>query len=604
MWNFYSAGVANQLNIFDEMQIAINETKEAIDEANLALLEYEKTMRELEWEQFDYQQERISNLTDEADFMIDLMDNSDLHDESGKLTDDGMAVVGLHGQNYNVYMAQADRYAEEIKKLDEEIAKDPNNVELIERREELLELQRESILAAEDEKQAIADLVEEGINRELEALREVIDTYKDALDSAKDLYDYRKKIADQTKKIAEIEKQLSAYENDLSEETKATVQKLKVELEEAKADLEETEYDKYISDQKKLLDDLYERYETTLNQRLDNVDVLVEEMIGSVNANTDSINATLTETADSVGYTMTDSMQSIWDGSVDSLEGTIGMYGDNFNEKLTAINIVLNDIEASIEEMVRASDAAAEQEIANQTNVTTVTPGSSTETKKPAESTVDVPASEKADTSAKKEETKKTCNHMYAKTVVNPTVESEGYTLYICTTCGHSKKTNRTPKLTPVVKNKNEVLTKYATGGLVDYTGPAWVDGTPAKPEMVLNPTDTANFIDLKEFLRELASKELDFADRSPFSFASAPQFSDTIDFSSILSSIMSFDRGDFANKYGDFNITIPIEHIEDYNDFVNQLKNDKKFERMIQDITVNRLSGGSQLAKNRHRWG
>lgn len=604
MWNFYSAGVANQLNIFDEMQIAINETKEEIDEANLALLEYEKTMRELEWEQFDYQQERISNLTDEADFMIDLMDNSDLHDESGKLTDDGMAVVGLHGQNYNVYMAQADRYAEEIKKLDEEIAKDPNNVELIERREELLELQRESILAAEDEKQAIADLVEEGINRELEALREVIDTYKDALDSAKDLYDYRKKIADQTKKIAEIEKQLSAYENDLSEETKATVQKLKVELEEAKADLEETEYDKYISDQKKLLDDLYERYETTLNQRLDNVDVLVEEMIGSVNANTDSINATLTETADSVGYTMTDSMQSIWDGSVDALEGTIGMYGDSFNEKLTAINIVLNDIEASIEEMVRASDAAAEQEIANQTNVTSVTPGSSTETKKPAESTVDVPASEKADTSAKKEEAKKTCNHMYAKTVVNPTVESEGYTLYICTTCGHSKKTNRTPKLTPVAKNKNEVLTKYASGGLVDYTGPAWVDGTPAKPEMVLNPTDTANFIDLKEFLRELASKELDFADRSPFSFASAPQFGDTIDFSSILSSIMSFDRGDFANKYGDFNITIPIEHIEDYNDFVNQLKNDKKFERMIQDITVNRLSGGSQLAKNRHRWG
>ena len=30
--------------------------------------------------------------------------------------------------------------------------------------------------------------------------------------------------------------------------------------------------------------------------------------------------------------------------------------------------------------------------------------------------------------------------------------------------------------------------TKYATGGLVDYTGPAWVDGTSSKPEAFLNP--------------------------------------------------------------------------------------------------------------------
>ena len=42
---------------------------------------------------------------------------------------------------------------------------------------------------------------------------------------------------------------------------------------------------------------------------------------------------------------------------------------------------------------------------------------------------------------------------------------------------------------------------KYATGGLADYTGPAWLDGTPAKPELVLNATDTKNFIALKDVL-------------------------------------------------------------------------------------------------------
>ena len=37
-------------------------------------------------------------------------------------------------------------------------------------------------------------------------------------------------------------------------------------------------------------------------------------------------------------------------------------------------------------------------------------------------------------------------------------------------------------------------LKKYANGGLVDYTGLAWVDGTPGRPEMMLDPSDTDAF--------------------------------------------------------------------------------------------------------------
>ena len=45
----------------------------------------------------------------------------------------------------------------------------------------------------------------------------------------------------------------------------------------------------------------------------------------------------------------------------------------------------------------------------------------------------------------------------------------------------------------------------YATGGLADYTGPAWLDGTPSKPELVLNAKDTENFIQLKNILADVA---------------------------------------------------------------------------------------------------
>ena len=45
---------------------------------------------------------------------------------------------------------------------------------------------------------------------------------------------------------------------------------------------------------------------------------------------------------------------------------------------------------------------------------------------------------------------------------------------------------------------------RYATGGLNTTTGPAWLDGTPSKPELVLNSTDTKNFLALKDVLSKV----------------------------------------------------------------------------------------------------
>ena len=45
---------------------------------------------------------------------------------------------------------------------------------------------------------------------------------------------------------------------------------------------------------------------------------------------------------------------------------------------------------------------------------------------------------------------------------------------------------------------------KYKQGGLADFTGPAWLDGTKSRPELVLNQKDTQNFIQLKDILASL----------------------------------------------------------------------------------------------------
>ena len=47
-------------------------------------------------------------------------------------------------------------------------------------------------------------------------------------------------------------------------------------------------------------------------------------------------------------------------------------------------------------------------------------------------------------------------------------------------------------------------LKGYSTGGLVTENGPAWLHGSPGKPEMVLSAKDTANFIELKDVLSDI----------------------------------------------------------------------------------------------------
>ena len=47
----------------------------------------------------------------------------------------------------------------------------------------------------------------------------------------------------------------------------------------------------------------------------------------------------------------------------------------------------------------------------------------------------------------------------------------------------------------------------YKTGGLADFTGPAWLDGTKSHPELVLNSRDTENFIQLKDILSSVLKR-------------------------------------------------------------------------------------------------
>ena len=60
---------------------------------------------------------------------------------------------------------------------------------------------------------------------------------------------------------------------------------------------------------------------------------------------------------------------------------------------------------------------------------------------------------------------------------------------------------------------KKDLWKAYETGGLVDYTGPAWVDGTKENPELMLNATDTQNMLAAVQTVRALDGATLSMLD-------------------------------------------------------------------------------------------
>lgn len=343
-----------------DMSQRIYEAREAIQESTIAIANFDNEIRKVSWDKFDYLQDRIGDVTDEVSFLIDLMDNDELFKENGKITSRGLATLGLHATNYNVYMGQANQYAKEIKKINKQIAEDPSNNDLIERKAELVKAHRQVIKAAESEKQAEKSLVSEGIKMELSYIKELISKYNDATSAQKSLYDYQKKVRDQTSDIASLQKQLSAYSNDTSEEARAKVQQLQVSLKDKQEELQETEYERMISDSKKLLDDFYDEYEKALNSRLDNLDQLISDSIDTANQNATKISKTIESEAKSVGYTLSDDIKNIW--NKDNVDPVLSIYSKEFSTALTTVNSTLSNIGTYVKNLWDVANAQANKD--------------------------------------------------------------------------------------------------------------------------------------------------------------------------------------------------------------------------------------------------
>lgn len=576
---------------------SVDEVTKSIEECNTSLLEYEKNLRELDWEVFDLIQDKISKVADESEFLINLMSNKKLYEDNGQLTDEGMATMGQYGVKYNVYMAQANKYAKKIKELQADLAKDPYNQDIANQLQEYIEAQQEAILNAEDMKNSIKDMVSDGIDKELDSLQKLIDKRNDALDAAKDLYDYQKKIKESTKDIADLEKQMAAYQGDVSEETNAKIQQIKVDLEEAKSDLEETEYEQYISDQQKMLDDLYNDYETILNQRLDDIDALMADMISEINNNASTIGATIESQADKVGYTLSESMNTIWLSGNGSISSVITMYGTKFDTALTTTNTALGYINTNIQNMITQLNKIAGTKIK-------AAGVSSAATEKPTPKPSSTPTQQQQQQQQKKQVT------------VGGTINAGGARIYADSygNGGGRQTFGNDPIYTVLQERNGYILTRwhklssgytgwfkksdvsaYALGAKnIRNNEMAWTQENGS--EMIMRPSDGAILTPLAKndsVLTSAASSNIWNMANNPSDF-----IKDNLDLDKIDTGANVGNKTTYTQNLDKVVFNLP--NVKNYDELLKSMQHDKNFERLIMAMTIDPLAGKSSLAKGK----
>ncbi|WP_300647786.1 phage tail tape measure protein [uncultured Bacteroides sp.] len=317
----------------------IQQISSSISDCTKETYELNDAISQLHFDMFDDTTESIKRIITEQEFLRGLFAHEkNMDKKTGGLTDAGLANLGSLSAGYYASGENATRLAAEVAELQRMLDAgktyssllgiELNSIDNVEKRlNEARATEQEWIKERYDNASAIHDMMEELYQTELDYLKELIDAKKEALDAEKDLHDYQRTISEKTDEIATIQKQIAAYSGDTSEEGRAKLQRLQKELDDKKDDLKETEYDRYISDQKDMLDDLYDEYSKRLEEKLEDFMTLVQEGLEKADNNMSGIKDFLDKIASKNGYDT--ETKGLFDNSwtLDFSSGTISNNG-------------------------------------------------------------------------------------------------------------------------------------------------------------------------------------------------------------------------------------------------------------------------------------
>ena len=341
-----------------EAQDALNGVNEAIQQDEQSLAEFQKSINELKFDRFDELLNKLGDITDETDFLIDMLDSDNLFDsDTGMISQDGITAMGLTAQNYDTYLAEAQKYKDAIADLNEMYNK--GKIGLTDYNSQLRTYQqgqRDSIKSANEAKKSLVAYVKQGLDAQNNALEEAISKKKKLLETDKSLKEWNDKLADSNKNIAKLEKQIAALESDDSEENRKKLQQLKSDLQDAQKDRSDMLYDHSVSDQEDALDKMLENSKKQAEDYLKDTNKVFSDALTYVNANSSQIASNIEKISKDLGISISTYITHAWkDGG-----NAVGDYASTLSSNVPNITAQLSLIESSWDRVCKAADKAAE----------------------------------------------------------------------------------------------------------------------------------------------------------------------------------------------------------------------------------------------------
>lgn len=341
-----------------EAQEALNGVYESIQQDEQELAEFQKSINELKFDRFDELLDKLGDITDETDFLIDMLDSDNLFDsDTGMITQDGITAMGLTAQNYDTYLAEAQKYKDAIADLNEmynegKIGLNDYNSKL----RTYQQGQRDSIKSANEAKKSLAAYVKQGLDAQNNALEEAISKKKELLETDKSLKEWNDKLADSNKNIAKLEKQIAALEGDDSEENRKKLQQLKSDLQDAQKDRSDMLYDHSVSDQEDALDKMLENSKKQAEDYLKDTDKVFSDALTYVNANSSQVASNIEKIVKDTGYDISSYIVNAWEKGGNA----VGDYASTLSSNIPNITAQLSLIASSWQSICDAADRAAE----------------------------------------------------------------------------------------------------------------------------------------------------------------------------------------------------------------------------------------------------
>lgn len=305
-----------------DAQNEIQNVQDSLASSEKAVVDNTNALREATDKLYEKAYSYADNIIAESDFLTGLVRGDDTDQDTGKLTDAGMAklynaIFSKEVNDANINLAKSrvtaiqdivDRYKDgsiSLEKAEEE-AKKMNFTSYEQMADALPDLRskyQEYINNSNGYLDTIVDLVKSGMDEMKNHLSDMVDAHKEAMNKEKELYDYQKNILEKTKTINDIQKQISAVRGDDSEEGRLRLSQLQSQLDDAKSDLQDTEYDKYISDQEEMLDNMLDEYEDIMTTLQKDENYLIEQGYKLVNGSIGKIKEVINENASRWEYT-------------------------------------------------------------------------------------------------------------------------------------------------------------------------------------------------------------------------------------------------------------------------------------------------------------